>query len=290
MKFLVTGAAGLVGSQVVRDLAHSHTVFSCYHNMLPDGGIPTRMDLLNKDSMEGMVSKMSPDVIIHLVAITNVDLCESQKELATNTNTNATRDLASIAAKCGAFFVYVSTDYVFDGINGMKKEDDATNPVNHYGKTKLDGEKALASLDLKWCIARTSTPFGIHKSKKSFPVWVMESLRGKKEITVLSDQTTSPTYVPSLSKMLIEISTRKLSGTIHVAGATPISRYDLAILVAERLGLDKNLIKQTTTDKMSWTAMRPKNSSLDISYASRILNEKPQSILQSLDLFCKQLT
>jgi dTDP-4-dehydrorhamnose reductase len=171
----------------------------------------------------------------------------------------------------------------------MKKEDDAPNPVNHYGKTKLDGEKALLDHDLKWCIARTSTPFGIHKSKKSFPSWVAENLKEKKEIAALSDQITSPTYVPNLSSMLCEISTKKITGIIHVAGATPISRYDLANMVAEKLGLDKKLIKNTTTDKMGWTAKRPKNSTLDVSYASSILDEKPQSILQSLDLFCKQI-
>jgi dTDP-4-dehydrorhamnose reductase len=290
MRFLVTGSAGLVGSQVVRDLAQNHTVHSCYHNLPSDYGIKTKLDLLDRDAIYDIVDKTAPDVIIHLAAITNVDLCESEKQLATKINTNATRYLANSAARCNAFFVYVSTDYVFDGIEGMKKENDAPNPINHYGRTKLDGEKALLDIDLKWCVARTSTPFGVHKSKKSFPAWMVENLKEKKEITALSDQITSPTYVPNLSRMLVEISTKRITGIIHVAGATPISRYDLANMVAEKLGLDKNLIKKTTTDKMNWTAKRPKNSTLDVSYASRILDEKPQSILTTIDLFCKQMT
>jgi dTDP-4-dehydrorhamnose reductase len=172
----------------------------------------------------------------------------------------------------------------------MKKEDDITNPLGFYGKSKLEGELVLNKLASNWCIARTSTPFGIHSTKKSFPLWVKENLEAKKEIPVLVDQFTSPTYVPNLSKMLIEITTRQITGILHVSGATRISRYALAELVADKLHLDKNFLIPTKIDTMNWKAQRPKDSSLDVSFAAEILNEKPQTIQQSLVHFIKDVS
>ena len=291
MKFLVTGSAGLVGSQVVKDLTkQNHTVYSCYHDEKPSHGTSIQLDITDQDKIIQILQEIKPDRIIHLAAMTNVDQCETQQELAILLNAKSTEILAKQAAKQNAFFVYVSTDYVFDGIKGMKKEDDSTNPLGFYGKSKLEGELTLNKLASSWCIARTSTPFGIHHKKKSFPLWVQESLEAKKEIPVLVDQLTSPTYVPNLSKMLIEVATRQITGVIHLAGATRISRYELAELVADKLSLDKKFLIQTNTDEMNWKAQRPKDSSLDVSLAAEILNEKPQEIEHSLDLFIDELT
>ena len=127
------------------------------------------------------------------------------------------------------------------------------------------------------------------KQKKRFPIWVKESLESKKEIPILIDQFTSPTYVPNLSKMLIEVSTRNINGTLHLAGATRISRYNLAELVAEKLELDKKLLLPARISDMSWRAKRPKDSSLDVSFATEILDEKPQGIHESLDLISSEL-
>ena len=285
MKFLVTGSAGLVGSQVVKDLVEqNHTVYSCYHNEKPVHGIPLQLDLTDQDKIIQTIQETKPDRIIHLAAMTNVELCETEKDLATIINVKSTETIAKQAAKQQAFFVYVSTDYVFDGRDGMKKEDDSTNPLGFYGKTKLEGENTINKLASSWCIARTSTPFGIHH-KKSFPLWIKKSLDLKKEIPVLVDQFTSPTFVPNLSKMLIEVATRQITGIIHLAGATRISRYELAVLVADELNLDKKLLIPIKTDDMGWKGQRPKDSSLDVSLATEILNEKPQKIEQSLKLF-----
>lgn len=290
MKFLVTGSAGLVGSQVVKDLlGQNHIVYSCYHDSKPDLGIPKKLDLLDPDNIKKTVDEITPDSIIHLAAMTNVDICETQKDLTTKINTTATKTLAQQAAKQNAFFVYVSTDYVFDGKKGMNKEEDLPNPLGEYGKSKLNGETELNNIASRWCIARTSTPFGIHKSKKSFPLWVKESLESKKEISVLTDQFTSPTYVPNLSRMLIEVSKRQITGIIHLAGATRISRYQFAEMISERLNLDKSLLKPAKLNEINWNAQRPRDSSLDVSKANRILQEKPQTINQSLESLVKEL-
>ncbi len=291
MKFLVTGSTGLVGSQLVKDLVKSgHLVYSCYNNSKSYHGTPVHLDLANHSKIIETVASIRPDVILHLAAMTNVDLCEKEKELALQINAKSTEILSKQAAKNGSFFVYVSTDYVFDGNNGMKKESDTPNPVDYYGYSKYHGEIAVQDMASSWCIARTSTPFGMHDTRQSFPTFVIDNLQAKKEVSAIIDQYTSPTYVPNLSQMLIEISTRQILGVIHLAGATKISRYDLAKLVAEKLGLDTNLLKQTNIkDMIHWTAKRPLDSSLDVSKATQILNEKPLTIEEGLDRFIGEI-
>jgi dTDP-4-dehydrorhamnose reductase len=290
MKFLVTGSAGLVGRQVIKDLLQSYTqVYSCYNNSKPEDGIATPLDLTDRDSITKVMDSTRPDVIIHLAAMTNVDLCETQKDLATKINSKSTAVMAEQAKKLGAFLVYVSTDYVFDGENGLKKETDTPNPIDNYGKSKLEGEKAVQEIATKWCIARTSTPYGIHPKKKSFPIFIAENLKAKIPLDIITDQYTSPAYVPNLSRMLIEISSRKIQGILHVSGATRISRFDMAEIVAEKLGLDKKLLRPTSMENMNWTAKRPRDSSLDVSKATSLLKEKPMTVQQGLGLFIEEM-
>lgn len=289
-KFLVTGSTGLIGRQIIRDLEErNHDVYSCYNVETPESGIATHLDLTKRENIINVVQDIRPDVIIHLAAMTDVELCEIQRDLAVLINTKSTEVLAKESAKQDAFFVYMSTDYVFDGKDGMKTEKDSPNPLSFYGKSKLDGENMLNNLLSSHVIIRTSTPFGFHPKKKSFPVWVKENLELKKEIPVLIDQYTSPTFVPNLSKMLIEVVTKQMTGIIHLAGATRISRYKLAEIVADKLGFDKTLLKPTKIAEMKWNAPRPQDSSLDVSMANEILDNKPQKIEQSLEFFINQI-
>ena len=289
LKFLVTGSAGLVGQQVVKYLSKSNQVFSCYNESKPEYGDSVKMDLKNYELVSSVLTEIKPDVVIHLGAMTGVDICEKEKTAASEINTKATEIIAKECSKLNSFLVYVSTDYVFDGNFGMYKEGDVANPLGFYGKSKLEGEKAVQNFSTNWCIARTSTPFGLHPTKKSFPMWVIENLQKQKQIDVLIDQFTSPTYIPNLSRMLIEISERRITGIIHAAGASKISRYQMASMVSDKLNLDGTLLKQISMNKMKWVAQRPKDSSLDVSRASSILNEKPQKIDQSLNLFIDEM-
>lgn len=290
MKFLVTGSAGLVGRHLTKELAQEHTTFSAYYNDVPEYGIPIKIDLADCTSIINAINDSKPDVIFHLAAMTGVDTCESQKELAEKINHIATQTIAKESAKINAFLVYVSTDYVFDGKAGLYKESDPANPVGVYGKTKLQGETTVINNAVRWCIARTSTPFGIHPTKKSFPIWVAQNLKANQQISIVTDQFTSPTFVPNLCQMLIEIAQRQITGIIHVAGATRISRFELANMVADRLRLNKQLITPILTYQLDWKAQRPLDSSLDITKANTILINKPMTIHRSLDLLIKQIT
>lgn len=291
MKFLVTGSAGLVGSQVVKDLAENNAVYSCYHETKPNHGEAIKLDLSNSDDVSKTIQEYKPDSIIHLAAMTNVDECEKNPDKAYQINSKAAEHLAKQAARTGAFFLHVSTDYVFDGTKQYNKETDTPDPLGVYGKSKLDGEKRIQNLASSWCIARTSTPFGMHPKKKAFPLWVLENLQQKKEVNVVVDQFTSPTYVPNLSQMLIELATRQINGLFHVAGATRISRYELAELVAQKTNLDKKLLRPASISEMTlWVAKRPVDSSLDISRIFETIDTKPMVIDQALDYFLHELS
>ena len=288
-KILVTGSAGLIGTQIVKDLLDNHKqVYSCYNKTKPELGIITHLDLTKKDDIVNTMNRIKPDVVIHLGAMTDVELCETETELAKKINTDATEILALESEKYNTFFVYMSTDYVFDGKVGMKKENDKTNPINFYGKSKLDGERVFKKITTPNIIVRTSTPFGIHSKKISFPIWVKKNLELKKEISVVVNQYTSPSYVPNISKMIIEIMERKITGIIHLAGATKISRYDFAVQISKIINVNKQFLKLTKMDQMDWKAQRPADSSLSVSKANKILKNKPEKIEDSLKLLFNQ--
>ena len=288
-KILVTGSAGLIGTQIVKDLLDNHKqVYSCYNKTKPELGIITHLDLTKKDDIVNTMNRIKPDVVIHLGAMTDVELCETETELAKKINTDATEILALESEKYNTFFVYMSTDYVFDGKVGMKKENDKTNPINFYGKSKLDGERVFKKITTPNVIVRTSTPFGIHSKKISFPIWVKKNLELKKEISVVVNQYTSPSYVPNISKMIIEIMERKITGIIHLAGATKISRYDFAVQISKIINVNKQFLKLTKMDQMDWKAQRPMDSSLNVSKANKILKSKPEKIEDSLKLLFNQ--
>jgi len=285
-KYLITGASGNIGLQLVNDLhKKNHEVFpSYYSNQIPFKN-SFHLDLKNEEEIKKIFSRINPDVVFHLGALTNVDFCESNQSEALSINANATKTISELSEKYNSFLVYVSTDYVFDGIKGTFNEKDMVNPINYYGKSKLEGEKIIQNMDKKWCIARTSTPFGNFSSQKTFPNWIIKKLKAKHKIDILEDQFTSPTYIPNLSKMLIEISEIELNQIIHTAGASRISRYDFANQISKKFDLDGTLINPITMENIDWFASRPKDSSLDISLATSLLDSKPLKIEESMDLF-----
>ena len=284
MKYLVTGSAGLIGNQLVHDLEKSgEIVYSCYNNTESFFGIPIQLDLLDLEGIHKIFKKIQPDIIIHSAALTDVEKCEVEPKLANSLNVKATEIIAKETERLGSYLIYLSTDYIFDGKKGLYNETDFPNPLNHYGKTKLAGEKTIETNTSKWSIIRTSTPFGTNSSKKTFPVWLLENLQKNKEVNILEDQFTSPTYVPNLSKMILEIVTRNLEGFFHLAGSTRISRFEFAKLIAKKLNLDSSLLNPVKIDTMLWNATRPLDSSLDISKINSILRTKPFTIEKSLD-------
>jgi dTDP-4-dehydrorhamnose reductase len=284
MKIVVTGASGLLGSSFLTMYASSYEICSFYNKHTPLAGIPIRIDLTDFDLLDRVVRSRKPDVILHAAALTDVDLCEREKELAMKVNHEVTARLASLAKESGAFMVYVSTDYVFDGSKGSYREEDEPNPINHYGYSKLKGEEAVKETLEQFCIARASVLYGPSPcvGKTNFALWLIDMLGKREKVNVLVDQYVSPTLSSNLAEMLNEVIERRLTGIYHLSGATRVSRYEFARKLCNVFHLDDSLLRPASMKEMSWIARRPIDSSLDVSKAMQRLNKKPLNIDDAL--------
>jgi len=279
MRIFITGGSGLLGSRLAEIAAdRGHEVFSGYCHHLPEVGVKAKFDLENRDEIKSKLIEIKPDVVFHTAALTDVDKCEIDQELAWKTNALGTELVAKSAAEVGAFVVYVSTDYVFDGERGMYKEDDMTDPINHYGLSKFHGERFCD------CVARTCVVYGARPAsgKVNFALWLIERLRREESVRIVMDQYVTPTLNTNLAKMLIEAGEKRLEGTFHMAGATRVSRYGFACEIARSFGFDAKLVIPSKISDMAWKAKRPADSSLDTSKVQEISEERPYDLRRSL--------
>ena len=246
---------------------------------MPEYGRAVKFDLLDEKGISELVGRIMPEVIIHSAALTDVDRCEREQELAYKMNVEGTRAIATAAEKAGSFLIYISTDYVFDGMRGMYREDDRTNPVSYYGYSKLLGEQFC-----RGCIARTCVIYGSRPAsgKVNFALWLLNSLKSGKPVGVVTDQFITPTLNTNLARMVQEAADRRLTGIYHLAGATRISRYDYALELAREFDLDESLILPSRMEDLMWAAKRPIDSSLDTSKARAELMEKPLPLNEAL--------
>lgn len=260
--------------------ARGDEVYSGYAHHVPAHGNPVQFDLLDGPGITDMVERLAPDVIIHSAALTDVDRCEREKELAYKMNVEGTRAIAAAAQKVGSFLVYVSTDYVFDGERGMYREEDLPNPISYYGYSKLQGEQYCDG-----CIVRTCVVYGNRPAsgKANFALWLLGSLKSGKAISLVTDQFVTPTLNTNLAEMLLEVADRRLGKVYHLSGASRVSRYDYALELARRFDLDPSLIHPSRMSDLSWTARRPIDSSLDTAKAGRELMNKPLPLDEALE-------
>jgi dTDP-4-dehydrorhamnose reductase len=244
------------------------------------------LDLAVDNSIHKAVEQAQPDIIFHTAALTDVDRCEAERDLACRINARGTKVLAEAAKKAGAFLVYISTDYVFDGQRGMYKEKDRANPISHYGYTKLLGEK-YANFVARSCVIYGSKPAS---GKINFALWILEKLQKGEEIRIVTDQYVSPTLNTNLAGMLLEAGEQRREGIYHLAGATRTSRYDFACKLAYVFELERSLIIPAKMADLCWKARRPTDSSMDVSKATQLLNEKPWYIDKSLKTLKEEIT
>lgn len=287
MKILITGGSGLLGGKIA-EMAQSRgdEVFSGYAHNVPAFGKAVKLDLLDGSGISEKIVKIKPEIIIHSAALTDVDRCERERELAYKMNVEGTRVVSEASKQAGSFLIYISTDYVFDGSRGMYREDDAPNPVSYYGLTKLLGEEFCHG-----CIARSCVIYGSRPAsgKENFSLWIINNLISNHPIEVVTDQFITPTLNSNLAAMVLEAGERQLAGTYHLAGASRISRYDFARKVARMLDLDLSLILPSRMEDMKWAARRPMDSSLDTFKATGELKEKPLYIEKAMQKLREEL-
>jgi dTDP-4-dehydrorhamnose reductase len=292
LKLLITGASGLYGSKLAElATARNYEVYSGYSRDQPAYGTHIQFDVSDKNRVEEALKKVNPEVVVHAAALTDVDKCEINNELAWKINVEGTRNIAEAIKSSHAFLVYISTDYVFNGETGRYKETDRPDPINYYGLTKLKAEDLVKDLMDEYCIARPSVIYGSTPAagKVNFALWVLNKLKRNEQIKIVTDQWNSPTLNTNMADMTLEIIERKLTGTFHLSGATRINRYDFAKLIAQTFNLDTNLMNPNTSAEFSWAAKRPKDSSLNTAKAQQTLKNKPLQINHALERMKQEL-
>lgn len=285
MKLLVTGASGLLGTRICQiGSKQNYRVYSVHSQHVPQSGTPIKLDITDGIAVKKAFAKIRPDAVVHAAALSDVDKCEREKELAWKINAEATSTIAQLCHTHNCFLVYVSTDYVFNGEQGNYKETDPTDPIDYYGLTKLKGEEHVKQSDTQHCIARTSVIYGSNPAagKANFALWVIEKLKKQEETKTATDQWNSPTLNTNLADMILEIVEKGLAGTFHLAGATRLSRYEFAQKIAQTFNLDSNLLKPVSSKEMPWFAKRPRDSSLNIDKPNQTLTNKPLHISEAL--------
>lgn len=250
MKILVTGYNGQLGYDVVKRGEKQG---------LEMQGIGMEdLDITNEAAVYEFVDKVKPDAIIHCAAYTAVDKSEDDKELCWNVNVEGTKYLATAAKKLNAKFVYISTDYVFDG-EGTHAfvETDTPNPVGYYGLTKYEGEKVVRSLIDNNFIVRISWVFGINGN--NFIKTMLRLGETRNELNVVGDQIGSPTYTYDLARLLIDMVVTEKYGTYHATNEGFCSWAEFAEEIFEIAGQDVK-VNSITTEEYPTRAVRPKNS------------------------------
>lgn len=271
-RVLVTGGTGLLGWWVVRELVgRGLEVYATYHVKRPAGSGGASwvgLDLEDLGRVRGVVGGVRPGVVVHCAAYTDVDGCETDRGRAYRVNYLGSRVVAEACRGLGAFLVYVSTDYVFDGARGLYSESDVPSPVNFYGLSKLLGEASVESLcPGSSCVVRVSGLYGCSPyGRRNFGLFALERLSRGEEVRAFADQFLSPSYVVALARAIAEVVEKRVTGVLHVAGER-VSRYGFALALARALGVDEGLVKPVPMEDLGLPARRPRDSSLDVSRA-----------------------
>jgi len=292
LKLLITGASGLYGSKLAQKaLAKGLEVYSTDIQRLSAYGNFVKLNITDKIHVEEVFKSLKPNVVVHAATLTDVDKCETNKELAWKINVEGTKNVVEAAKATDSFIIYISTDYVFSGEKGNYKEIDAPNPINYYGITKLKAEE-IVQTQKEYLIARPSVIYGSTPAagKINFALWLIETLRKGEHAKIITDQWNSPTLNTSLAEMTLEVVERKLTGIYHLCGASKVSRFEFAEEIADVFGLDKNLLDKVTSSEFAWPAKRPMDSSLDTSKAQSSLKNKPLNMAKALEQLKSELS
>ena len=276
-KILVIGGTGLVGSTFLHYAPKNSEIFVTEHDAtFTQSGITSqKIDLLkDKNKISEYIHKIKPTAVIHTVAFSSVDFCETNHELANLLHVEITKDIAKTCNETNSKLVYFSTDAVFDGKKSQKySESEDPNPLSFYGKTKLDAEKIILAENDRNVVLRTTVIYG-HQKHSRFTQWVLENLKNNQTVTAFTDQYNTPTLVDDLSKAIVKILELDLSGLFHASGKTCLNRYEFALKLAEKFQLDKKLVLPILASEKNQIAPRPKNGCLDATKLENLIGMK----------------
>lgn len=297
MKILITGANGLLGQKLVYAMK-SRKGFEVIAtakgaNRMKDqaGYIYASLDITDRDAVLKTVDQYHPDTIINTAAMTNVDVCEQDKDGCKKLNIDAVAYLLEASEKNNCHLIHLSTDFVFDGSRGPYSEEDTPSPQSYYAESKLESEKILEEGHAAWTVIRTIIIYGVadDEQRSNVVLWTKSALEQGKKINVITDQFRSPTLAEDLAEACISAAVKKAQGIYHVSGKELMSIIDIVKFVADYFGLDKSYINPVSSEELNQPAKRPAKTGFILDKAIRDLDYKPHSLKEGLDIISEQL-
>ncbi len=285
-KWLVTGASGFLGTSLCQHLKKDNNNLivglNNSHPLTVTGVKPVTLELTNKILLNKLLLDEQPDVVLHCAAMTNVDQCETQPDLAMRVNAIVCKNLADTCASIKAKLVMISTDQLWDNADPWIKEDTPPTPANVYGESKALGERYVSeddnSLVLRTNFFGRGTPWNNNLINQ-----VIETLTKKRVFRVFVDVYFSPLDIELLSVLIIESVNQNLSGIYHMAGSERLSKYEFALRVAERFNLNTELLEKASVLDVDFKAKRPAEMSLSTEKLANSLHMKLPDLTTSLD-------
>lgn len=276
MKFFVTGVAGQLGHDVMNELAKrgyegvGSDIAPQYCGVEDGSSVTTMpyvgMDITDAKAVRETILSVKPDVVVHCAAWTAVDLAEDEdkKEKVYAINAKGTQNIADVCKELDCKVIYISTDYVFNGQGTEPWQPDCKDyqPLNVYGKTKLEGELAISNTVSKYFIVRIAWVFGLNG--KNFIKTMLSVGKTHDEVRVVNDQIGTPTYTYDLSRLLVDMAETDKYGYYHATNEGGyISWYDFTCEIYKQAGLSTKVTPVTTAEYGVSKAARPFNSRLD---------------------------
>ena len=265
-KLLIIGGSGLVGSTLLQYASPNYNIHFTYNTnkITFDNISSTQINLLgNQKIIIDLIKEVQPDIVVNTAAHSSVDLCETDHSIADKLHVDITQDITQACKDIDSKLVYISTDAVFQGeLNKKYTELDQPNPINYYGKTKLQAEQITLNTSPKNVVLRTAVIYGWHE-KSRFTNWIIQTLKENHMVDPFIDQYNTPTLVDDLAKSLLSIFEKNISGMFHATGKSCLNRYEFALVLASTFGLDKKLIKSVTSKEKKQDAPRPTSTCLN---------------------------
>jgi dTDP-4-dehydrorhamnose reductase len=280
-RLLIIGSTGLVGSKVASLAArHEFEAYNTQHSRKSPSQDFVELDITDRQATLALVEKIRPRAIINTAAVTNVDYCETHMEEAQKVNVDGVKNLAEAARETQSRLIQVSTDYVFDGRVGHYEEADTANPIQYYGKTKLEAERIVVDLS-SFAIARPSVIFGWapirlggesgSSKPMNFAMFVLDKLKKHEPVKAIRDQYASPMFADNLAEALLRLAKSQENGIFHTGGKSCLSRYEFAIKLAETFGYSTKQVEPVYASEFKQVAQRPRNSCLRGDKTERLL-------------------
>ncbi len=265
MRTLITGASGYLGSNLAHDLAGEFEVVGSYHSRLIEipGVQMVQTDLVDLASVDSVIEKHSPDLIVHCAAQADIGAAQERPTEAEQINRIGTENLlASLPPE--AYVIHISTDNVYDGTKGWYDESDEPAPIHTYGKTKLAAEEAVRRFGGDWSILRVTLLYG---GRPEYPRQFCDQtylrLKRGERITLFVDEYRTPLFVPDVARVIRKMVEKRPSGELfNLAGPDRVSRVEFGEMLAELKGLDGSLIDKVTADSVPRRVQRPRDLSM----------------------------